>query len=182
MRRISWRTSLLFHKALEEINSPISYVIIWSKGKLKPGNCFVLAPVLAYLDMRTAACGLLMERLLCCKGADWNQLEIILFYLFFLHSKTGQTPDGAAICFIFILLYWQKDNWHCVERSGEGERVHTLRRCPSWGSYRKEENSPLITGWLKYSPGHIADVTRRNMELDLACMISVGAKNILFMY
>lgn len=53
-------------------------------------------------SLRAAAWGFLIEWLLCCEGADWNQLEINPLYLS-LHSSAGHTPDGAAICVSFYL-------------------------------------------------------------------------------
>lgn len=77
-----------------------------SRGNLKPGTWFPLALVLAYSGiLRAAVWGLLIEWLLRCKGADWNQLEINPLHLS-ARSSAGQTPDGAAIyiSFYFALL------------------------------------------------------------------------------
>lgn len=96
--------------------------------------------MLEYLGIpRAAAWGRLTERLLCCKGSDWNPLEINPLHLAD-HSSARQAPDGAAMYISFILLHWHKDNWRW------GRREPTCG-CPSWGEQREEISSARPATW-----------------------------------
>ena len=113
-------------------------------------------------SLRAAAWGLLIEWLLCCEGADWNQLEINPLYLS-LHSSAGHTPDGAAICVSFYLALLAHRQLAASRKNG-GER-RDAAPFSLWGGQEGERYFILHRWMSKYSPGWETDVMFRNIDL-----------------